>query len=183
METNRIRGVCDKEACERVAAAEAVFREHWAMINEVAKACMRNSCEAEDVFQDLFISLVEKPIPAGVRNVRQYLFTTIRNDVTDAVRRRRNYDARIERYARRRPEGAAGEFPHDILARAEETHRIFELVERHLPQREAEAVLQRYCYDKDAGDAAQAMGVNRRTFSRYLCMGIKKIRELVCGEA
>jgi len=183
VKTDWMSGECQTETCERVAAAEAVFREHWVMINEAVKACMRNSCEAEDVLQDLFISLVEKPIPSGVRNVRQYLFRTIRNDVTDAVRRRRNYDARIERYARRRPEATAGEFPHDILARAEETHRIFQLVERHLPQREAEAVMQRYRYDKDTGDAAEAMGVNSRTFSRYVCMGIKKIRELVCGEA
>jgi RNA polymerase sigma factor (sigma-70 family) len=181
VKTDWISGDCGQATCERVEAAAAVFREHWVMINEAVKACMRNSCEAEDVFQDLFISLVEKPVPAGVRNLRQYLYRTIRNDVTDAVRRQRNYDARIERYARRRPEVVVREFPHDILARGEETHRIFQLVERHLPRHEAEAVMQRYCYDKDTDAAAEAMGVNRRTFSRYLCMGIKKIRELVCA--
>ena len=116
------------------------------------------------------------------RNVRQYLYRTIKNDVTDAVRRRKSYNARIDRYARRQPELVVRDYPHDILARAEETHRIFRLVEKHLPQREAEAVMQRYRYDKDSGDAAEAMGVNRRTFSRYLCMGIKKIRKLACGE-
>jgi len=165
-----------------VETAAQVFSEHWDMINDAIKACARNKSEAEDVFQDLFLSLVQKPIPPGVRNVRQYLYKTIKNDVTDAARRTKSYHARIDRYARRQPELVVRDYPHDILARAEETHRIFQLVEKHLPHHEAEAVIQRYRYDKDTGDAAEAMGVNKRTFSRYLCMGLQKMRQLVCGE-
>jgi DNA-directed RNA polymerase specialized sigma24 family protein len=53
---------------------------------------------------------------------------------------------------------------------------MIQLIEKLLPPREAKAVILRYGYDRNTNDAAKEMCVGERTFSGYLCEGLKKIR-------
>jgi DNA-directed RNA polymerase specialized sigma24 family protein len=63
--------------------------------------------------------------------------------------------------------------------RGEEIQQITEFVESALPAHEARAVAERYGYGHTTTDAAKRMCVKERTVSRYLCIGLRRIRQAV----
>ena len=67
--------------------------------------------------------------------------------------------------------------PDDIVSCAEVLCQIFDIVKDQLLQHEREAIIQKYCYDKNTVEMADSMGINRRSVSCYLCTGLKKIRK------
>jgi len=56
---------------------------------------------------------------------------------------------------------------------------VFALIERQLPEREAEAVGLRYKNDLSVPEVASEMRVNNRTVSRYISIGLCKIRQML----
>ena len=168
---------------ERVRRAHSVFEEHGSKIRAIIQFNLSDKSKVDDIFQDVFLAIVDKPIPSDVQNPIGYLYRAITNDIIDMARRTKNYRARIQRYAERRKYSIINNDPENIVIQAEEKEKMIELIERQLPPREAEAVIKRYGNDISIDDAARKMHVNKRSFSRYLCLGLKKIRHffLECG--
>ncbi len=65
----------------RVEKAMEVFDKHGDEIRAMIEFNVKDEFKAEDIFQDLFVSVVGKPIPPGVENVRAYLYRAVTNDV------------------------------------------------------------------------------------------------------
>ena len=160
-----------------VDRAMKVFEEHGDFIRSVIRFNVRNETLCEDLFQDLFLFLMSKPIPEDVQNVRGFLYRIVSDRIKDAFRRIDRYQAKIRRYA-----GHSGRVTEyrlkNSLIEAEETKRMFELIERHLPQKEALAVTLRYRNNSDTAKVAKKMGVQPRSVSRYVSVGLKKARHL-----
>jgi len=167
------------EIQQRVKVATAIFHEYGDRIRAIICFNVSNRSEADDIFQDFFLSLVHKPVPEGIKNVEGYLYKAIINDIIDMDRRTKSYRVRLHRYAKYRKYNAKNEDPHNIMIREEEVQKMFQLIERQLPPREAEAVIERYGHDRSIDNASKRMYVSKKTFSRYLCMGLKKIRQLL----
>jgi DNA-directed RNA polymerase specialized sigma24 family protein len=87
----------------------------------------------------------------------------------------------IGRYATSRVHEERDNDPQDEVIREEEIRQIAEFVQVSLPAHEARAVLERYGHGHTTPDAAKNMQVKERTVSRYLCIGLKRIREAVGG--
>jgi RNA polymerase sigma factor (sigma-70 family) len=121
--------------------------------------------------------MVAKPIPKEVQNVRGFLYKLISDTVKDAYRRRMRYQARIHKYGKRKPRTVETR-PETSLIDIEEAKKMFDLVERHLPTKEALAVKLRFKNECDTGEAAEIMGVNPRSISRYVSVGLKKIEHV-----
>ena len=164
---------------KRVKVAGAIFDEYGDRILAIIRFKVSNRSEADDIFQDFFLSLVHKPVPEGIQNIEGYLYRAIINDIIDMGRRTKSYRSQLDRYAKYRKYSAKYEDPHNIMIQAEEVQKMFQLIERQLPPREAEAVIERYCHDCSIDNASKRMYVGKKTFSRYLCMGLKKIRQLL----
>ncbi len=75
--------------------ASKVFAEHSDFIRAVIRSQVKNEAQADDIFQDFFLSLVYNPVPKGVKNMKSYLYRAIINDVVDAFRRVETYKAKI----------------------------------------------------------------------------------------
>ncbi|MCL5280344.1 MAG: hypothetical protein M1376_10610, partial [Planctomycetes bacterium] len=86
------------------------------------------SDEEDEVYQNLYLSLVCNPPPQPLDNVAGYLNTVIRNDIIDAVRQRRNRRQIISRYMMSRARDDVEEAPDDCVTQAEEVQRIAGLV-------------------------------------------------------
>ena len=71
------------------AAFESLYRELGTPVYTVLLRIVRDRWLAEDLFQDFFTELYQKPPAEGVKNPRAYLFQTARNLALDALRRRR----------------------------------------------------------------------------------------------
>ena len=86
-------------ACQNnVGPATEVFTEHRDFIHMVIYSQVKNKSRADDIFQDFFLSLVSKPIPQNVKNIKSYLYRAISNDIVDTQRQVERYREQIKKY-------------------------------------------------------------------------------------
>jgi RNA polymerase sigma factor (sigma-70 family) len=177
----------EKKAGDRAAAVGAagvVFRDYGRFIRAVIRFQAGSRFETEDLFQGFFLALVRKPVPVDVRNIKSFLYRSIANYVLDLVRRNASYQRNLQEYAgqtriliNNRPAGNAFVTGTETERSATITHLV------HLLQnREAEAFVLKYRENYTVAEIAAAMGVDRRTVSRYLSAGLRKLRENAAGE-
>jgi RNA polymerase sigma factor (sigma-70 family) len=165
---------------EKVALATRIFAEHGSAIRALIRLYVTRPEEEDEVYQNLYLSLVCHPPPQPLANVPAYLSTVIRNDIIDAVRRRKSQQESICRYAMSQAWDEVEEAPDERVTRTEEVQRVTDLVAKLLPVHEATAVIERYVYGHSTTDIASHMQVKERTVARYTCVGLKRIRKAVC---
>lgn len=168
----------ESDTQSNVGLAEKIFEEHGDFIHSIIRFNVNNKVEAEDVFQDFFLSLISKPIPEEVQNLRGFLYRVVSDNVKDALRRTNRYQARIHRYAERHGH-IIENYPEDTVIDVEETEKMFELIQRSLPPNEARAITLRYGNNDDIVEVAEKMGIKPRSVSRYVSAGLKKLRQFV----
>ena len=78
------------EVHTRVGLAAEVFGKYGDEILAVIRFNVDDQSRANDIFQDFFISLIRKPIPPHVKDVKRYIYKAVTNDVIDFSRRIRN---------------------------------------------------------------------------------------------
>ena len=164
---------------ENMKLATRIYNEHSTNIRRIISRQVNDPTTIDDILHDFFLSLVRRPISPETKNIKGYLYRAVRNDVLDAATKKRNYKARITRYARIKMNNRVYNNPQKTALKHDEIRKVFKLIDNHLPHREAMAVLQRYRYDLTITEAAEAMNINKRSLSRYLCIGLKKLRETV----
>jgi len=163
----------------RVDVAAKVFAEYGDFIRAVIRYKVKNDAQSDDLFQDFFLSLVSKPIPAGVQNVKSYLYRAIINDIVDATRRVEKYKTRMNKYAECLNYSINKNDPENALVEVEQTDKMFKLIEGQLRHSEAQAVTLRYRNSCNIKEVAKKMHVNNRTVSRYLSAGLNKVRQFL----
>jgi RNA polymerase sigma factor (sigma-70 family) len=170
-------------AGEAVRLATEIFEEHGGFIRAVIRFQARRA-EEEDLFQEFFLALIRNPVPAGVQNLRSYLYRAVTNHVVDSARRRENYRRALKKYAKhtrvsinKRPAGNAL-----IVDDTEEKNAKIAFFARHLQEREAQAFVLRHRDNRSIQEIAAMMGVNARTVSRYLSEGIRKLRQALATQ-
>jgi RNA polymerase sigma-70 factor (ECF subfamily) len=171
------RNADNRRQGEAVAAAVRIFAEHGSFVRSVIRLRVRNASRREDLFQGLFLELVDQPVPANVLNIRGYLYRAILNDVVDLARERederrhlRNYAERNEICIHKRPSQDA------IVREMDDRKSVFANLTRQLPRREAQVVTLRYRDDFSIAEIAAATGVDKRTVSRYLTSALRALR-------
>jgi RNA polymerase sigma factor (sigma-70 family) len=169
------------EVANPVARAAEVFHENGTLIRSIIRFHVKSEVEAEDLFQDLFLFLISKPIPEEVQNVKSFLYKLISDMVKTSVRRVERYQTRINTYVKRKA-GYIKNRPEAPLMEVEETKKMFEFVERRLSPKEAMAVTLRYKDDCNTDEVAEKMGVKPRSVYRYVSLGLKKIRSFFAEE-
>jgi RNA polymerase sigma factor (sigma-70 family) len=161
------------------ARAAKIFSLHGDFIRSVIRYRVKEEILVDDVFQDFFLSLVARPVPPDVRNIKNYLYRAIINHSFDAVKRVARYHDQVKRYANRIKKTINNDLPENALIEAEETQKMFQAIEHLLPVSESQAVTLKFRNDYNVGDVAKKMAVNRRSVSRYLSIGLKKLRGLL----
>jgi RNA polymerase sigma-70 factor (ECF subfamily) len=164
---------------KEVQRTARVFAEHRNFIYAVIRSKVKDDTQADDLLQDFFLSLISKPPPEGVKNLKSYLYRAITNDMVDAARRLQNYQARMHRYAEHLRYTTGNGDPEKALIGVEEMNRTFELIEQRLRHSEAEAIILRYKDNSSIKEVAEKMGVNSRSVSKYIYKGLKKIRQFL----
>jgi RNA polymerase sigma factor (sigma-70 family) len=168
---------------KRVDLATRIFAEYGSAIRAMIRQRVTHQEEEEEVYQNLYLSLVCNPPPRPLVNVPAYLSTVVRNDVIDAVRQRKSRQEMVSQYAMSQVRDEVDDPPDERVTHAEEVQRITDLVGRLLPAHEATAVMERYVYGHSTTDVASHMQVKTRTVSRYACVGLKRIRQAILGHS
>lgn len=87
------------EVHKRVGLAAEVFGKYGDEILTVIRCNEDDRSRANDIFQAFFVSLVRRPIPPDVKNVREYLYKAVTSGVIDFSRQTRNRRNNAQQYA------------------------------------------------------------------------------------
>lgn len=164
-------------APSNVDRAAEIFSKYGDFILAVIRYQVGNDVQADDLFQDFFLSLVSRPIPTGIQNIKSYLYRAITNDIVDAARRVQKYQARMHKYAECLDYSINKNTLENALIRKEEINKMFKLIEGRLPHSEARAITFRFRNNFNIKEVAKKMHVNNRTVSRYISVGLSKVRQ------
>lgn len=162
-----------------VDIAAKIFGEYGDFIYTVIRYKVRDEAQADDLFQDFFLSLVSRPLPPDIQNIKGYLHRAIINDIADSVRRVERYQTRLRRYAERLKYFRTEDSPENALIEAEEIDKMFKLIERRLQRNEAQAIFLRYRNNYKIKEVAKKMGINDNAAWRYIYKGLRKIRQFL----
>lgn len=164
---------------QRVGLAAEVFSKYSNDIRAMIGYNIKDPSRADDVFQNLFISLVCNPVPPHVTDVKGYLYRVIANDVYDVFRRTRIHQESVEKYVENRKYDVVQEDPQDNVIEAEEAQQMFQLIEDRLPKRQAVAIAHHYEDGLSANDMAEKMHLDKTSVYSYLSAARKKMRGLI----
>ena len=167
-----------KKVFRNVSHVAKIFEEHGDFIRSVIRFNVKNEVLSDDLFQELFLFFVAKPMPKEIQNVRGFLYRVISDRSKDALRRIDRYHGRICRYSEHRLR-LVERRPDNGIIEIEEMEKMLELIERHLPSRESMAVTLRYRDNNSVTEAARKMNVRTRSVSRYVSVGLKKLRQVL----
>jgi RNA polymerase sigma factor (sigma-70 family) len=162
-----------------MAHAAEVFSQYGDFIRSVIQFKVKDPNLVDDVFQDFFLSLAAKPIPMDVCDIKNYLYRAVINDSLDEIRRVDRYHTQISRYSKIIKIPVNKDLPENALIEKEEMEKAFKMVENILPSSEAQAVILKFKSDNDLGEASKQVGLSKRTVSRYVSVGLGKLRKFL----
>jgi len=167
---------------KNVREASRLFAEHRPFIYAVIRSQVKNKDQADDIYQDFFLSLVYKPIPESVENIKSYLYKAIIHDIIDDVRKVERYQYRIQKYSKQLTNSINNTNPENAFIKKEQLDKMFTLIMGRVTKSESQAIDLRYRKQHSLKDGAEKMCVNNRSVSRYICVGLRKIRHFLTIE-
>jgi len=161
----------------RVELARRLFAAHGEFIYSVIRYIVSNNEYIDDLFHDVFLFFVAKPVPDDVLNIRGYLYKVVLDKVRDWQRSHVRYQVKIRRYNEiKLNQSGTSDKEIDL---AENTQKIFSLIENHLSKTEGRAITLRYKKQYALEEVAKEMNIKPRSVSRYISVGLTKIRSLL----
>jgi RNA polymerase sigma-70 factor (ECF subfamily) len=163
-----------KGASELQIELEQMFREHYPMLYRTAYGMLRNSADAEEVPQAIFLKLLRSGIPPGLRqNAKQYLYRAAVNFALDVIRSRNRQKvlAGVERLEFQGSESESWA--------AEETHRRLAEAIAELRPATVEILMLRYVHSYAEADIARLLGVSRGTVAIKLFRARARLKKLM----
>ena len=165
-----------------VQRATAIFFEHCDFIRAVIRHKIKDEGLAEDLFHNLFLSLVSRPAPAEIQDIKGYIYKAIINDITDHIRHIGKYQAMTHRCADYNKLIVNNRLPEDALIEKEQTDRMIELIRKRVTKNEFKAIASRHLDGLSIKEAADRMSINNRSVSRYISTGLRKVKQFLVIE-
>jgi RNA polymerase sigma-70 factor (ECF subfamily) len=153
----------------------ALYAEHAESARELASRLLYDRGEAEDVVQDVFLTLWRRPdcFDPERGTGRAWLLTVVRNRSMDHLRRRvprDNVDELAERLPDPRQPGIV-----EQLEAAAESDRLWRLVDG-LPPAQAELIRRAYLWGETHHAIAESTGLPLGTVKSRIRLGLDKLR-------
>jgi RNA polymerase sigma-70 factor (ECF subfamily) len=157
----------------------ALYAEYAAAARALASRLLYDPCEAEDVVQDVFLTLWRRPecFDPDRGTTRAWLLTVVRNRSMDHLRRRfprEDVDELAERLPDTQQRDIAEEL--DIAARRE---RLWQLVD-DLPAPQRDLIRRAYLFGHSHQQIADDTGLPLGTVKSRIRLGLEKLRRVSC---
>ena len=165
-----------------IKRAARVFAEHGTFIRAIIRFQSDDTSCVEDLYQEFFLKLIRKPLPSGLDDVKSYLYRAVTNDVLDSARQKEGYRHFLKKYSKKIRISINKRAPTNAFLEIEEPDSLFGLLARQLTKRQSQAVTLRYRDDFSLAEIATEMGVNRRTVSRYISSGLRRLKGVLAIE-
>jgi DNA-directed RNA polymerase specialized sigma24 family protein len=163
----------------RVDLAARILAEYGSAIRLMLRQHVSaNQEERDEVYQNLYLSLIRNPPPRPLANVTPYLNAAIQNDI-GAMRQRRGQWEMVSRFVMSRVREDTDSFLGDLMTQAEEAQRVRHCIAKLLPAHEARAVIERYVYGYRTTEVALHMQARLKTVARYVYDALRRVRQVV----
>jgi RNA polymerase sigma factor (sigma-70 family) len=161
----------------RVQLARKLFIEQGEYIHSIVRYVSSNDEYTDDLVHDLFLFFVARPVPDDILNIRGYLYKVIFDKVRDYQRARGRYQKKIRHYQETKSKRLTDLYQDG--QQHENAQKILALIEKHLSKTEVKAIILRYQNQYEIEDVAKEMNIKTRSVSRYISVGLKKIRQVL----
>lgn len=177
----RVRSIVEKND-SAVQRATAVFTEHGEFIRKVLRFQVGKKLDIEDLYQEFYLVLIHKPVPADVRDVRGYLYRAIVHYVIDAARSRAAYSHAVKKYAQETRISVNKQRTRNAFIDEEHRNAAVARLSRHLQKREAQVFTLKFRDGCSILEIATRMGITKRSVSRYLSASLRKLHRRLATE-
>ena len=167
---------------DNVKLATEIFDKYANFIYNIIYYKIGNKADADDLYQDFFLSLVSRPVPLGIENIKSYLYRAITNDIIDAARRTERYKALMNKYAENYNFSVNKTSSANASLTEGKTDKILSLARGELSPTKVRALTLRYRNHFSNEDIARKMGIKKESVSRYICVGLKQIQQILADE-
>jgi len=164
-----------------VNRANKIFAEYGDFIYEIIRYKAQNKDDIDDLYQDFFLSLVSRPVPPGIENIKSYLYRAITNDIIDAARRTKRYKALMDKYAENYDFSVNKPSPTNAFIEGK-VNKIISLMRERLSPTKAKAITLRYKENCSNKVIAKQTGIKEKSVIRYICVGLKQIQQILAEE-
>jgi RNA polymerase sigma-70 factor (ECF subfamily) len=153
---------------------EELFREHSQMLYRTAYSMLGNAADAEDVLQNVFLTLLRRE-PELESNAKGYLYRAAINLSLNAIRVRKRLeftddDARLDALAGVR-DGRPGEDLREHFAEAM----------AELSPDDAQVLVLRYIHEHSDKEIARLLGISRGSVAMRLFRSRRRLKKLMQG--
>jgi RNA polymerase sigma factor (sigma-70 family) len=180
---SKILMVSNNDNCRKnVGVAARIVSEYTDFIYMVICSQVQNKSRVDDIFQNFFISLVFKPVPENVKNIKSYLYKAICNDIVDTQRQSERYREQIKKYRENCDFSINNSQPENALIKEEQLKKMFDFIKGRLTTSQSQAIALRYGTNYTIKEVAKEMGVKSTSVSRYICTGLERIRKSFSGD-
>lgn len=139
-------------------AFAGIYERYFDRVFNYLRAMVRNQHDAEDLVQDVFFQLVGELPRFEVRQTAfaSWLFTVVKNDALDHLKRSRRMEAEDPAELDRRLDENGGEIDTSLLARLSDQDLLTFTERMPLPQRQV--LMLRYMMDMSVAETAEVLG-------------------------
>jgi RNA polymerase sigma factor (sigma-70 family) len=157
--------------------AAQIITEYEDFIRSVIRLHIKNKISEDDLFQDFFLSLVARPIPTSIEDIKSYIYKAILHDVADSNRKKYRYMTNIKKYCKKNKNTINKNNPADALIEEEEINSMCELIKEQSSSSGYNAIILRYRDGYSIQRVAEEMGVKNTSVRRYISVGLNRVRK------
>jgi RNA polymerase sigma-70 factor (family 1) len=155
------------------SAYELVFKKYYKALALKAYLILENEMEAEDLVQNLFISMWEKSQFLSVNTaLKAYLFKAVHNQCLMCLRKRKTDQQRMDEYTH------TLDLTTDEQSLSDAAHeKMIQFALEELPAQRQKAFQLVYLEDKKYKEAATEMGLSVNSVKTHLKLAVKMLQE------
>lgn len=168
------------EVKANVEAAARIFERHRDFIYNIIRYKTTDKALVDDLFQDFFLWLTANPVALEGPELKAFLYRAIVNDIRDATRRVKRYRNLLNRYTENYNFSVNDNPSKNAYSAEERVETIMKNAWDELSPKETNAISLRYLEGYSIAEVANKMRVKKASVSRYICVGLKKMRRCLC---
>lgn len=157
------------------SAYELIFKKYYKTLSVKAYFMLEDDMEAEDLVQNLFISIWQNNLFLSVNtSVKAYLIRSVHNRCLTVLRDKKTAERRLNKYTEE--QNLRDEEDQETVPQ-NDYERKFELIFDQLPSQRQKAFKLVYLEDKKYKEAAEEMGLSVNSIKTHLKLAVKVLQK------
>lgn len=168
----------DQELLEAIRLGDerafaALFKRYWRMAHAMTYNRVRSREVTQEIVQDLFVTLWKRRQTLDIKDVRSYLFISIKNRILNYIESRLAKESRRNEYLYHRADSE------ETTERAVAFNDLLDVIDRAvnlLPEKSGKVFRLSFFEGRSVSEIAEVLKVSEKTIEYHLARSFKKLR-------